>query len=84
MLRYNFPYIIGFIEDKDFTLYIIFLKLKAEDINFLQFPVNTHARQALDAAVAGFTEVEVPQFERKELDNCINYYIQEKWLNKGN
>ena len=33
--------------------------------------------------VEGFTRVEVPKFERRELDNCINYYIHEKWLNKG-
>ena len=35
------------------------------------------------AVVAGFTKVKVPGFNRKEMNNCINYYIHEKWLSKG-
>ena len=33
-------------------------------------------------AVGGVAMVEVPHFDRKELDHCLDYYQQEKWFNK--
>ena len=29
------------------------------------------------------TAIKVPRYERQEMENCLSYYVQEKWISKG-